>query len=88
MRCIAVYPRLSSLAVGGGTRKEVFSPRKLKGNVGFTVAHKSTSNKIRKARGEEQKKVARGKRGGGEKRRSKAKPRDEFIHGWRGVERG
>jgi len=55
--------------VGGETRKKVFSFRKLEGNVGFTVAHKSASNKIRKARGEEQKKAARGE-GGGEREKA------------------
>lgn len=49
----------------------------------FIVAHKSASNKIRKARGREEKKYAGWE--GREERRSKAKPRDEFIHGRRGV---
>lgn len=53
----------------------------------FTVAHKSASNKIRRARGGKQKKAPRDE-GGREERRSKAKPRDEFIHGRRGVMRG
>lgn len=74
-------------SAGGGTRKDEFSRRRK--TLAFTVAHKSASNKIRKTRGGRRKETGGVvKKRGRKERRSKTKPRDEFIHGRRGVERG